>query len=77
MPLATVQMAFSSTHTLAFPLPLMNADSCTRLEHNLVVSSPSQLLPPQRPTGSPMNLAQYMVRFLGTINYYRHTGQES
>jgi hypothetical protein len=72
MPLATVKMAFSSTHTLAFPLPLMNADRCTRLEQHLVVSSPSQLLPPQRPAGSPMNLAQYMVRLLGTINRLKY-----
>ncbi len=38
MPLANVKMAFYGIHTFAFPLPLMNADSCTRLEHHLVVS---------------------------------------
>jgi hypothetical protein len=38
MPLAIVEMAFSSIHTFAFPLPLMDADSCTRLEQYLVVS---------------------------------------
>lgn len=67
MPLANVKMALYGIHTFAFPLPLMNADSCTRLEQHLVVSSPSQLLPPKRPAVGPMNLAQYMVRFLGTI----------
>jgi len=45
MPLAGVEMAFYSIHTFAFPLPLMDADSCTRLEQHPVVSWPSQLLP--------------------------------
>jgi hypothetical protein len=38
MPLASVEMAFYSIHTFTFPLPLMDADSCTRLEQHLVVS---------------------------------------
>ena len=38
MPLAIVAMAFCSIHTFAFAQPLMDADSCTRLEQDLVVS---------------------------------------
>ena len=38
MLLATVERAFCSIHTFTFPLPLMDTDSCTRLEPHLVVS---------------------------------------
>ena len=37
-PLAVVEIAFCSMHTFSFRLPLMPADSCTRLEQHLVVS---------------------------------------
>ena len=63
MPLAIVEMAFSSIHTFAFPLPLMDADSCTRLEQHLVVSWPSQLLLTNKPAGSAMNPVRDVLDF--------------
>jgi hypothetical protein len=38
MLLTNVEMAFYSIHTFRFRVPLMDTDSCTRLEPRLVVS---------------------------------------